>query len=60
MYDRKTWGGPTEPHILVKWLPTTQDSEDPDPIASMVIFEWRDYDLVGVLPTIDSIQVRFN
>ncbi|TGO58233.1 hypothetical protein BCON_0057g00200 [Botryotinia convoluta] len=59
MYDRKTWGGPTEPHILVKWLPTTQDSEDPDPIASMVIFEWRDYDLVGVLPTIDSIQKEF-
>lgn len=57
MYDRKTWGGASEPHILVKWLPTTQDSKDPDPIASMIIFEWRDYDLVGVLPTIDSIQV---
>lgn len=57
MYDRKTWGGPAEPHILVKWLPTTQDSEDPDPTASMIIFEWRDYDFVGILPSGDSIQV---
>ncbi|KAM3084480.1 Membrane protein ptm1 [Clarireedia jacksonii] len=60
MYDRKTWGGPIEPHILVKWLPTAQDTPtEDDPTASMVIFEWRDYDLVGVLPTPDSIQKEF-
>ncbi|PQE05590.1 Transmembrane receptor eukaryota protein [Rutstroemia sp. NJR-2017a BBW] len=60
MYDRKTWGGPIDPHILIKWLPTKQDTPaEVDPIASMVIFEWRDYDLVGVLPTADSIQKEF-
>ena len=25
----------------------------------MIIFEWRDYDLIGVLPSADSIQVHF-
>ena len=56
MYSRKAWGGSVEPHILVKFIKDTVD-EDSDPIASMVIFEWKDYDLVGILPSGDSIQV---
>ena len=44
-----------EPHILVKWIPTPDGGEDP--IASMVIFEWKDYDLVGTYPTADSVVV---
>jgi len=47
MYSKTTWGGPVDPHILVKFIKDTED--DPtDPIVSMVIFEWKDYDLLGV------------
>ena len=46
------------PHILVKFIKSSVE-DDSDPIASMIIFEWKDYDLIGVLPTADSIQVRF-
>jgi hypothetical protein len=56
MYDRKTWGGSVNPHILVKFIKNTAE-DDIDPIASMIIFEWKDFDLIGVLPTADSIQV---
>lgn len=58
MYSQKTWGGPTEPHILVKFLKNNAE-DDLDPIASMIIFEWKDYDLVGVLPTPDSITKEY-
>jgi len=56
MYSQKTWGGPTEPHILVKFLQEASE-DDSDPIASLIIFEWKDYDLVGILPTPDSLEV---
>jgi hypothetical protein len=40
-------GGDVDPHILVKWI--KQDVTDgSDPIASMIIFEWKDYDLIGI------------
>ncbi|KAH8588174.1 integral membrane protein-like protein [Bisporella sp. PMI_857] len=58
MYDQKTWGGPTEPHILIKFLQNTA-SDDSDPIASLIVFEWKDYDLVGVLPTADSVKKEY-
>lgn len=45
MYGKKTWGGPVDPFILTKFLKS--DAGD-DPVASMVIFEWRDRDLVGI------------
>jgi len=59
MYSRKAWGGPVEPYISIKWVPVSEEntSNDPDPIVSMVIFEWRDYDLIGINPTSDSVQV---
>jgi hypothetical protein len=56
MYSKTAWGGDVEPHILVKFIKETAD-DDSDPIASMVIFEWKDYDLIGVLPTADSVTV---
>ena len=56
MYSRDAWGGAVEPHILVKFIKDTAE-DDSDPITSMVIFEWKDYDLIGVLPTADSITV---
>ncbi|KAF8852264.1 integral membrane protein-like protein [Acephala macrosclerotiorum] len=58
MYSRNTWGGAVEPHILVKFIKETVE-DDSDPIASMVIFEWKDYDLIGVLPTPDSLQKEY-
>lgn len=49
MYARKDWGGAVEPHILVKFIKQDiPEGSDSDPIASMVIFEWKDYDLIGV------------
>lgn len=56
MYSRDAWGGAVEPHILVKFIKDTTE-DDSDPITSLVIFEWKDYDLIGVLPTADSITV---
>lgn len=47
MYSRTTWGGPVDPFILVKFLRSSTPEND-DPIASLIVFEWRDKDLVGV------------
>ncbi|KAM4055374.1 lung seven transmembrane receptor domain-containing protein [Hirsutella rhossiliensis] len=47
MYSRTTWGGPVDPFILVKFL-NSSIAPDSDPVASLIIFEWRDKDLVGV------------
>jgi Lung seven transmembrane receptor len=49
MYSRKSWGGAVDPYILVKFL-ADKTEDDTDPIASMVIFEWQDEDLIGVMP----------
>jgi hypothetical protein len=56
MYSQTAWGGDVKPHILVKFIKETVE-DDSDPIASMVIFEWKDYDLIGVFPTADSVKV---
>lgn len=55
MYNRKTWGGAVDPHILVKFNKNAAE-DDSDPIMSMIIFEWKDYSLIGVLPA-DSVMV---
>ncbi|RFU73093.1 lung seven transmembrane receptor domain-containing [Trichoderma arundinaceum] len=47
MYSRTSWGGPVDPFILVKFLNNTE-SQGKDPIASLVIFEWRDSNFVGI------------
>ncbi|OLN81551.1 Membrane protein PTM1 [Colletotrichum chlorophyti] len=47
MYSRSAWGGPVDPYINVMFLPK-QVPDDQDPIASLVIFEWKDEDLIGV------------
>lgn len=68
MYSRKTWGGPVEPHILVKFLPVEAAGES-DPTVSLVIFEWEDYNLVGIAPEdnpatvgshLNSLDLRHN
>lgn len=57
MYSRKSWGGPVDPFILVKFLNDTAPEGD-DPIASLVIFEWRDGNLVGIPDPDLQAQVR--
>jgi hypothetical protein len=47
MYSRNSWGGPVDPYILVKYL-NPEDSPGEDPVTSLVIFEWRDKDLIGI------------
>jgi hypothetical protein len=47
MYSRQTWGGPVDPFILVKFLNSTIP-EGADPIVSLIIFQWRDKNLVGI------------
>lgn len=46
MYSRSAWGGPVDPFIQVKFLNTT--TKDKDPITSLVIFEWKDRNLIGI------------
>lgn len=55
MYSQQAWGGPVDPFILLKFLPYEGDT---DPVVSLVIFEWKDEDLIGVYPTADATQVR--
>ncbi|KAG9230074.1 integral membrane protein-like protein [Amylocarpus encephaloides] len=53
MYSKSAWGGAVDPHILVKFI-QEDVQDDSDPVASMVIFEWKDFDLIGVLPSPES------
>lgn len=53
MYSQQAWGGPVDPFILMKFLPYTGDD---DPVVSLVIFEWKDEDLIGVYPSADATQ----
>lgn len=55
MYSQQAWGGPVDPYIRIKF---TDYSGEEDPTVSLVIFEWKDEDLIGVYPTPDSTQVR--
>lgn len=55
MYSKASWGGSVDPHILVKFK--QQPDAEGDPIASLVIFEWKDFDLVGIYPTAESMSV---
>lgn len=55
MYSKKGWGGDTDPFIL-----TTLEkapSDDQDVFVSLVVFEFRDEDLIGVWPSPDAPEV---
>jgi hypothetical protein len=49
MYSKKSWGGKVEPTIMLKFIET--DMEQPggieDPTVGVVIWEWKDSDLLG-------------
>lgn len=49
MYSRKSWGGNTDPYILVKFRKTDVE-EGTDPLVSLVMFEWNDEELIGRRP----------
>ncbi|KAI3398460.1 hypothetical protein diail_9141 [Diaporthe ilicicola] len=53
MYSKSAWGGPVDPFILIKFIPHEGDQ---DPIVSLVVFEWKDEDLIGVYPSPDAPQ----
>ena len=50
MYSRKSWGGDVDPFILAKFSKTVARKDEEDPLLSLVIFEWEDVDLIGVVP----------
>lgn len=56
MYSRDAWGGPVDPFILTVF-PNTSIEGVEDPIVSLIIFEWKDYDFLGVYPQEDSVLV---
>lgn len=47
MYSKKSWNGPVDPFIQVKFINNTLPEEE-DPTVSLVIFEWKDRKFVGV------------
>jgi len=49
MFSRKGWGGNVDPFILTTFTKPDNIPEGEDPIVSLVIFEWKDKDLIGVL-----------
>ncbi|KAI1818739.1 lung seven transmembrane receptor-domain-containing protein [Poronia punctata] len=53
MYSRSAWGGPVDPFILTVF-PNDTIKADEDPIVSLVIFEWKDQDLIGVYPDAEA------
>jgi hypothetical protein len=57
MYSRKAWGGDVEPFILTKFINAADDTAE-DPIVSLIIYEWKDEDLIGVRPDPESTQVN--
>ncbi|KAF2489974.1 hypothetical protein BU16DRAFT_168326 [Lophium mytilinum] len=51
MYSKKSWGGNVEPFILVKFIKADTKGDDAaDPLVSIVIWEWKDSDLIGKPP----------
>ncbi|KAJ5227060.1 uncharacterized protein N7469_007066 [Penicillium citrinum] len=52
MYSRKAWGGNVDPFILVKF--SKAETTEGDPLASLVIFEWNDEELIGEYRSGDS------
>lgn len=47
MYSKSSWGGNVDPYIEVVFVNDTV-KPDTDPVVSLLIFEWKDIDLIGV------------
>ncbi len=50
MYSRKSWGGDVDPFILVKFLAPKEGKPVPTSPVSLLIFEWKDFPLIGQWP----------
>ena len=59
MYSRSAWGGDVDPFIETKFIKATPEGDE-DPIVSLVMFEWKDEDLVGVWEQEDSTEVDYH
>lgn len=46
MYGKKAWGGDVDPFILLA-VDKVEKPEKSDPLMSVVIFEWKDEELIG-------------
>lgn len=56
MYSKKGWGGDTDPFIKTT-LEKASAPDDKDVFVSLVVFEFRDEDLIGVWPSPDAPEV---
>jgi hypothetical protein len=55
MYSKRSWGGPVDPFILIDFIKPNDIPKDQDPIASLLLFEWDDRNLIGIPnPDIDG------
>ena len=57
MYSRNAWGGPVDPFILTMFPNTSIEGID-DPVVSLIIFEWKDYDYIGAYSDPESMKVK--
>lgn len=55
MYSQKAWGGPVEPFISINFIKSSPKSTG-DPVVGLVVYEWRDEDLIGVSPSPDATE----
>ncbi len=56
MYSKAAWGGPVDPFILTVFPNDTVKAGE-DPIVSVIIFEWKDQDLIGAFPNPEAFTV---
>jgi hypothetical protein len=47
MYSKKSWGGQTEPFIMVKFIKNDEYKDVEDPTVAVVVWEWKDTYLLG-------------
>ncbi|KAI4092543.1 MAG: hypothetical protein LQ344_003389 [Seirophora lacunosa] len=58
MYSKKGWGGDTDPFILTTF-DKASNPDDKDVFVSLVVFEFRDEDLIGVWPSPDAPEKEY-
>lgn len=56
MYSKKGWGGDTDPFIQIAFN-KAPPPDDQDVFVSLVVFEFKDEDLIGVWPSPDAPEV---
>ena len=54
MYSKKAWGGSVDPFILTEFI---KSEEGHNPSVSLIVYEWRDQDLIGVWLSSDASEV---